>query len=479
MSSTIGQTARTRNLREMTEATSVSPNGNGSEARRNIGLAGWNASSSRLGPGLRRLIGLAAAMTLLAVVGLTLGTNRQSPVEAQEQSRVLAVEAVAVQPVTSYQAAREYTGAIVARRTSQLGFEHAGKLTQLHVDEGDVVTAGTVLAELDIEHLETNRRKVVARRAQAVAQLDELVAGPRDEDIAAARAKVESLEAQAELLKLRTARHKKMLASGASSQDQYEQYAFGLKSVRARLMEARHNLEELLNGTRAERIVAQKAIVSELDAAIADIDVDLRKSKLTAPFDGTIARRLADDGTVVEAGQPVFRLVEDGKLEAWIGLPARATDQLAPGSSQVLKIQGDGFTATVASRFPEVDPATRTRTVVLELDESVSERVVPGQVARLELEKTVHERGFWLPSVALTKGARGLWTALVAEAQAGTDNSLETGSFLVARRELELLHVEGDRVLVRGTLNPGDRVIAVGTHRVVPGQVVRLAQSTS
>jgi RND family efflux transporter MFP subunit len=437
-----------------------------------------HVKSTRQGPSTSKRVWLVAAAVLVLVGGVGFASlgNSESDVDAEERSRVLAVQTVPILAVTSYQAAREYTGAIVARRTSELGFELPGKLTELHVNDGDSVTGGAVLAQLDTEHLETNRRRVVARRAQAAAQLDEMVTGPRDEDIAAARARVESFQAEVELLRLQTARHKRLVATNATSQDEYEQYAFGLKARDAQLNEARHNLEELLNGTRKEQIEAQRAVVAELDAAIADIDVDLRKSKLTAPFSGTIARRLADDGTVVEAGQPVFRLVEDQALEAWIGLPAHATSQLTEGSTRRLRIHGDYFDATVASRFPEVDPATRTRTVVLELAPSASTRVVHGQVVRLELEETVQINGFWLPSTALTMGARGLWTALVVEGEAGGSDSAKTGSLRVARRDVEVLHTESDRVLVRGTLNPSDRVVTGGTHRVVPGQLVRLAK---
>jgi RND family efflux transporter MFP subunit len=396
--------------------------------------------------------------------------------DVKERPRVLAVKTTTVEPVTSYDAARRYTGTIVARRTSELGFELAGKLTELQVNEGDTVTAGTILAQLDTEHLETNRRKLVAKRAQAVALLDEMLAGPRREDIAATRARVASLEAHVELLQLQTARHTRLLQQNATSQDEHDQYAFGLKAREAELTEARHNLEELLNGTRKEQIEAQRAVVAELDAAIADIDVDLRKSTLTAPFDGTIARRYVEAGTVVDAGRQVFRLIEDGALEAWIGLPAQAAARLSVGSSQRITIQGESFDSVVASRFPEVDPATRTRIVVLELDNSGSKSIVHGQVVRLELEETVETDGFWLPSTALTQAERGLWSAFVGEDERSSDGTPQTGLFRVARRDLEVLHTESDRVLVRGTLHAGEQVITGGTHRVVPGQVVRLAK---
>lgn len=447
---------------------------------RPVGSARQNVSPTRrtilsLRSKSRRVLLGVAAVILVAGVGFAVIAKSDTPATPPAQPRALSVQTVSVESVSSYKMVREYTGTIVARRTSQLGFELAGKLETIHVDEGDAVTIETALAKLDTEHLETRRRQLVARRAQAAAKLDEMVTGPRDEDIAAARARVESLQAQVEMLRLRTARHHRLLAQNATSQDEYEQHAFGFKARESQLNEAKHDLEKLLNGTRTEQIEAQRAVVAELDAAIADVDVDLRKSTLRAPFDGTIARRLADDGTVVQAGQPIFRLVEDQALEAWIGLPVHATGRLAKQSVQRVKISGRYFDATVAGRFPEVDPATRTRTIVLGLDDSAARYVVHGQVVRLELDETVEASGYWLPSTALTKGARGLWTSFVV-VQADPDDSTQPDLFRVERRDIEVLHTESDRVLVRGTLNPGDRVIASGTHRVVPGQLVRLAQ---
>ena len=441
---------------------------------------GRHTNQADLSRGLRSRIrrvfmGVALVVALAGSVGFTVILDSEPAVDNRPRPRVLAVQTIDLKPVTSYQSAREYTGTIVARRTSQLGFELAGKLIQIYVDEGNSVSAGTALAELDTEHLETRRRQLVARRAQAAAKLDEMVAGPREEDIAAARAQVENFHAQVELLRRQTARHKRLVASSATSQDEYEQFVFGLKAREAQLNEVQHNLEELVNGTRKEQITAQRAVVAEFDASIADIDVDLRKSTLKAPFDGTIARRLADDGTVIDAGQPIFRLIEDQVLEAWIGLPVHAMQRLVEESVHRVKIDRQHFGATVAGRFPEVDPATRTRTVVLRLDDSAAKHIVHGQLVRLELEETVEAEGYWLPITALTKGARGLWTSFVV-VEAEPDGSTRPDVFRIERRDIEVLHTESDRVLVRGTLNSGDRVVASGTHRVVPGQLVRLTK---
>ena len=410
-------------------------------------------------------------VVLLAFVGVGAGFSGAITTETTrdpDQSRVLPVRTVQIVSATSYQVSRQYTGTIVARQTSELGFELAGKVNAIEVEEGDRVCPGDALARLDTRLLETERRQLVARRAQASARLAEMVKGPRDEDIAAARARVESLRAQVKLLQLQTDRQSRLLSKDATTRDAYDEFAYGLRTREAQLDEAGHNLEELLNGTRSERVAAQRAVVAELEAAIAEVDVNLDKSRLTAPFAGTVARRLIDRGTVVQSGQAILRIVEDGALEAWVGLPVQAAASMSLDAVYRLTIGAQTYDATVAGRFPEVDPATRTRTVSLRLDDSEQEHVVVGQVVRLSLDESVSQPGYWLPLAALAKGSRGLWTTFVAVPELDIENE-----FTVERRHVEVLHTQSDRVFVRGTLNTGDRVIDAGAHRIVTGQRVR------
>ena len=69
--------------------------------------------------------------------------------------------------------------------------------------------------------------------------------------------------------------------------------------------------------------------------------------------------------------------------------------------------------------------------------------------------------GIWVPATALVRAPRGLWACYVV----GEDG-------LVARREVSVVHTDGARVYVRGTLRSGERVIRSGAHRVVQGQHV-------
>jgi hypothetical protein len=88
----------------------------------------------------------------------------------------------------------------------------------------------------------------------------------------------------------------------------------------------------------------------------------------------------------------------------------------------------------------------------------------------LEVTQTIPTEGVWLPTAALVRGERGLWSCYLL---GGTEPELGEDVYRVKQSFLEVLHTESDRVLVRGTLEPGDRAIAAGTHRIVPGQLVR------
>jgi multidrug efflux pump subunit AcrA (membrane-fusion protein) len=449
--------------------------------KKNIKLA--KLSLLWVGPIILLLSSLAIAMSNLSVKN----QGAKVPVSAN----IFPVETMPIKPVESYQESRTYTGEIVARRSSELGFERSGQLVFIAVDEGDRVNTGTPLGRLDTSSLEAERHQLLAQRSQAIAQLQELQAGPRTETIAAARATVREIGEQLELARTKRSRREWLYGQGAISREQLDEVSFESTTLTARLDEAKSKLDELLAGTRSEQVAAQTAAVKQLDARIASIEIDLAKSTIKAPFAGTISKRLVDEGTVVSTGQSILRLVENTGLEARIGVPVAAAAKLKLGSKQQLQVGQKIYEATVSSLQPELDSSTRTMSVVLTLEQSAAAAVTPGQLARLELVETIPTSGYWLPTTVLVQGTRGLWSCyVIAEEQKQQEDrestpasSLSTpnSTFRVERRDVEILHTESDasgkgealRVMVRGMLQPGDRVIVGGTHRIVPGQLVR------
>jgi multidrug efflux pump subunit AcrA (membrane-fusion protein) len=386
------------------------------------------------------------------------------------------VEVAYLQPVDSYSVERQYAGEIVAGRTSSLGFEASGTVVELLVDEGDTVTTGQPLARLDTRTLQTQRQQLVAQRDQASAVLRELQHGPRQQDIAAAQAAVADLEQQVALARLQRDRRENLYNRGAISREELDQETFGTSSLENRLAQARSELDELLSGSRPEQIEAQAARVRQLDASIQAIDIDLSKSVITAPFSGRVSQRLVDEGVVVSGGSPVLKLVEGNTLEARIGVPAEVANQLTAGSSHTIDVGGQAYPATITTLLPELESTSRTVTAVLAID--TDDDLTIGQTARLVMVKTQPAEGFWVPSTALVQGEKGLWSVYVV-AEVEPSEATEHLEFEVTRRHVEIIHTEGDRVLVQGVLQPGDRLIPSGIHRIVPGQEVSVVDTQS
>ncbi len=426
--------------------------------------------------------GMLGVLGLMVAVGAVFGANNLTKTKPETKevavARPLPVITLQAKPVQSYQVLRTYTGEIAAIRTSELGFERSGKLIQVFVKEGDRVKSGQPIAKLDLSNLQMQKLQLEAQKAQAQARLDEFIAGPREQDIAASRAAVDDIKQQLQLQKTKLKRRKYLYGEGAIAREQLDEIAFGENSLNARLRQAQSNLDQLLAGTRTEQVAAQRAAVKQLEASISDLEINIAKSTIKAPFAGIVSARQIDEGTVVNTGQAVVRLVENTSPEARIGMPATVVNKLQIGSPQKVQINNQIIAARVASILPEVNPSTRTQIVVLKLESSLISQINPGETVRLKLTDTIPTEGFWLPNKALTQGLRGLWTCYVLakpklEKVGSKEQGLEKNSFVLEQRSVEILHQESDRVLVRGTLQPGDRIVANGVHRLVPGQMVR------
>ena len=411
----------------------------------------------RLIPGLV-LVGVAVPLSVMA-----LGSTPEAVSAAVISERP--VVSVLPEPVDHFVSTRGFTGRIDAERSVDLGFQLAGELAQVEVKDGQVVAKGALLARLDTRRLVIRQGRLEAQLAGAQARLDEMLAGPRKQTIAAAAARLNELDEQLALMRLKQTRRSALRASDVISQEELDEARAQSRAQAARLESARRELELLEAGTRDEQLRAQRAVVEQFKEELKLVGVELDDSRLLAPFAGTVGQVRSDAGTVVAAGAPVMRLVETGVLEAWVGVPARAAGRLEVGSQHDLQTRSGTARATIRALLPELDPSTRTTTVIMTVNDPAS-GLVPGQVVHVRLsESTPVVDGSWLPLTALDRGERDLWSvfALVTS---------DDGLTRVERRDVEVLHVDTDRALVRGGLRPGETVVATGVHRLVPGEAV-------
>ncbi|MFW5791906.1 MAG: efflux RND transporter periplasmic adaptor subunit, partial [Desulfohalobiaceae bacterium] len=189
-----------------------------------------------------------------------------------------------------------------------LGFLVTEKIDRLLVEEGDAVTAGQLLAELDTSRL---RQQVEGAKARVRAQekvLERLLAGTRQEEIQQARAEMEGARVQAVNARKRALRFQELLRSGSVSDQEADDAVSGAEAAEARLAAAREVYQLALAGPRQEDIDEARA---GLDAQRSELDLALQEMEyafLSSPGNGTIQQRLLERGDVASPQNPVFTL---------------------------------------------------------------------------------------------------------------------------------------------------------------------------
>lgn len=196
------------------------------------------------------------------------------------------------------------SGTVEATEAS-LGFQAAGRIERIHVNEGDRVKAGDTLAVLDRTELEARHAQAWAQLSAAEAALSELERGARSEELVQAReadstAAARLADAQRDLV-----RAEQLFRGGAASQEAFDKARFAADVARSQRAQAAQQLRLVQAGPRAERIAAQRALVQSAQAQLRQVGAQLANAVVVAPFGGVVTVRQRQPGEIVAPGAPV------------------------------------------------------------------------------------------------------------------------------------------------------------------------------
>jgi multidrug resistance efflux pump len=192
----------------------------------------------------------------------------------------------------------------------RVGSRVGGRVKTVRAEEGSIVRAGDVLVELEPYDLNERRAEAAAVLAQRSARLDELIAGPRAPEIAAARASVEAAAAQRELAQLNFDKVKKSFEGGAASPEELDRATQQLKSAAAELERNSQQLKLLEQGTRPEEVAQARAALEQAKAALQAIDRQLEELVVKAPIDGRVEAVNLEPGDLIAPNAPVLSLTD-------------------------------------------------------------------------------------------------------------------------------------------------------------------------
>ncbi|MEM9704093.1 MAG: hypothetical protein AAF907_16760, partial [Planctomycetota bacterium] len=336
-----------------------------------------------------------------------------------------------------------------------------------------------------------------AEWATATAALNEALAGPREQTVRAARAELAAAAARLKAETLRVDRDRRLFERGATTRQALDDQEQLVEQLAAEAEAAGERLSELEAGTRPERVDAARARVAAAEALLAQLAVRRTDSEVRAPYECVIVDRLADEGAIAGPSSFVLEVQEVPPMEASFGLPPGLADALEEETGVVIaageadqsappspgeETAGPGSyrgAAVVVRRVPAVDPATRTREVVVRFP--AEDPSLAGRTATIWVDpgrQSTGEGRYWVPTDSLVRGPRGLWGLYVAapiEEEGISGNAEEDAA--VRLHDAKVIETAGELTLVETALPRSARLIVGGTHKIGPGVRVRPALS--
>lgn len=295
-------------------------------------------------------------------------------------------------------------------------------LTELLAEEGDRVQKDQVLARLSRDVLDAT----IAQNAAQIARADAAVAQSR-----AAIAENQANRSQVDLALVRT---RDLLNNGNASREIFEQRQSASQMAAARI----DSSQNALKIAEADRTLAQ--------AQRQELLVRLARTDIRAPVAGIISRRTARLGAVVMgAGDPLFRIIQDGAIELEADVPELQLAKLRPGQPARLETAAGPRPGTVRLVSPEVNRTTRLGRVRVTVEGN--ETLVIGSFARAAIE-VARRDGVLAPLSAVLFQPDG------AVVQVVKDGTVETRTVQIGLRN-------GAQAEIRQGLQPGETVVAV------------------
>ena len=400
-----------------------------------------------------------------------------------------------------------YAGDLQPQKEINIIPEIGGKIDSLLVEVGDTVAKGDPIATLEQDSFLLEIAQAEAALKNAEAGLARLEAGARPAEIAAAQALVQSAKAQLnEVITIDDDERIQAAQSLANSraelkraQEAYDKIAWAddigtrqeavdleratvnyetalsrynlditprdstVAPLMERLAQAELTLEVALNPYRDFDFAAAEAGIEQAEAALAQAQLRLAKTTITAPFDGIVAELFIEEGSIVNGQAPISELISSD-LEAVINAEETNIGLLSVGQSATLNVQaypGVNFPAIVTSIDPIGDPNSRTFEVTLTpVDEEG--QLKSGMYADLSILSEEKQDATLIPRAAL----------VVTNNQPTVYVVLDEN--IVELREVTTGLSTSDQVEILEGLEPGEIVVIAGQPNLADGAKIEI-----
>ncbi len=397
------------------------------------------------------LLLLLGVLVVGAIVFWGINARIQTAAAVKESTEELAIPDVAVIHPKPGEVKDELIlpGNVQAFTDSPIYARSSGYLKQWFVDIGGRVKAGQELAIIEAPELDQQVSQAKATLQQAQAALAQAIANQQQG------------KANEELARVNADRWSNLVAKGAVSRQDNDQYQAQYQAQLANL----NALEQAIAAARSN-IAADQANLGRLQ--------EMQGYEIVrAPFDGVVTARNIDVGALINAGnggpaQELFHMASTAKLRVYVSVPQVNSEAAKPGLKCYLTLTefpGRKFPGELVRNSGAIDQATRTLLTEVDVD-NASGDLRPGSYAEVHLQIPEGSRSLIVPVSVLLFRSEGLRIGVVRDGD-----------------KAELLPVVlgkdyGNEVEVVSGLAPGDQIIFNPPDSLTSGAEVRVVKSS-
>lgn len=282
------------------------------------------------------------------------------------------------------------------------------RIKQELVDEGDLVTAGQVVAYMDTDTLQAQRREAEAKLHQADSAVQSALStlAQRQSEKSAAQAMVVQREAEHDLAIKNLARAEELVMIGGMSKEEVDTRRTSVHSSKAAVDTAKANVAaaEAAIATARSFIITAEANVKAAQATIERIQSDIDDSILKAPRAGRIQYRVAQPGEMLQSGGKVLNMIDLNDVYMTFFLPTNWAGRVQLGAEVRLVLDAAPqyvipakvtFVADVAQFTPKtVETAEERQKLTFRIKAHIEKEL---------LRKYIHDVKTGLPGVAFVQ----------------------------------------------------------------------------
>lgn len=229
----------------------------------------------------------------------------------------------------------------------ELTAEFNEPIVEIIVAEGAAVLSGQPLLRQNDARARARLAEATALYLQSKARMDEMLRGPRSEQITAARATVEGATQDLDFRHSEQLRISEIHQRGLASTEALDKANAALDASQANLKLRLAQLEELLVGTTVEELAQAEQVVNQNAARRDAAQIDVDRHVIIAPVDGVLDSRLFETGERPGIGQPVLVMLGGEQPYARVYVPEQLRVQITAGTKA--RIFVDGLDAPIAA----------------------------------------------------------------------------------------------------------------------------------